>query len=88
MSEPSGCAGLDDLIKTATDVDDYVVTYEITVGNTAPNATTAPIVVSDPLPAGLKFVAVSGTGWSCTEGQVVTCSYGQTWLWDSRPRSS
>ncbi|MGB7979201.1 MAG: isopeptide-forming domain-containing fimbrial protein [Candidatus Nanopelagicales bacterium] len=62
--------------KEVIDTDDDLVTYEITVLNTGPNATTAPIVVTDPLPAGLRFVAVSGPGWSCTEGQIVTCTYG------------
>ena len=61
--------------KEVLDIDGDVVTYEIAVGNTGPNATTTPIVVTDPLPNGLEFVAVSGDGWSCTEGQVVTCTY-------------
>ena len=63
------------IVKDAAEVDGDQVTYLITIGNTGPNATTAPIVVSDPLPSGLEFVSVSGDGWTCTEGQVVTCTY-------------
>jgi uncharacterized repeat protein (TIGR01451 family) len=64
------------IVKDVAEVDGDQVTYLITVGNSGPNATTAPIVVSDPLPSGLQFISVSGDGWACTEGQVVTCTYG------------
>ncbi len=63
------------IVKDVVDQDGQVVTYSIVVGNDGPNATTSAIVVSDPLPEGLEFVSVSGDGWSCTEGQVVTCTY-------------
>ena len=63
------------IAKEAVDVDGDRVTYEITVANTGPNATSAPIVVSDPLPDGLDFVSVSGDGWQCTGGRTVTCTY-------------
>jgi hypothetical protein len=51
------------------------VTYRIEVGNSGPNATSRPIVVLDPLPAGLDFLAAAGRGWTCTEGWVVACTY-------------
>ena len=63
------------IVKDVEGIDGDRVTYLITVGNTGPNATTAPIVVSDPLPNGLEFVGWSGDGWACTEGQVVTCTH-------------
>jgi uncharacterized repeat protein (TIGR01451 family) len=49
-------------------------TYVLRVTNVGGRPTTGPIVVSDPLPAGLRFVSASGPGWSCSaEGQNVTC---------------
>jgi uncharacterized repeat protein (TIGR01451 family) len=63
------------LDKSVVTQDGDLVTYRITVGNTGPNATSAPIVVVDPLPEGLVFVAVSGAGWTCAEGSTVTCSF-------------
>jgi len=50
-------------------------TYRITVGNDGPNATTAPIIVRDTLPAQLTYVSSSGAGWSCASvAPVVTCT--------------
>jgi uncharacterized repeat protein (TIGR01451 family) len=63
------------LDKSVAGVDGDLVTYTITVGNTGPNATVAPIVVVDPLPEGLVFEAVAGAGWVCSQGQTVTCTY-------------
>jgi uncharacterized repeat protein (TIGR01451 family) len=49
-------------------------TYVLRVTNVGGRPTTGPIVVSDPLPAGLRFVSASGPGWSCAaQGQNVTC---------------
>jgi uncharacterized repeat protein (TIGR01451 family) len=49
-------------------------TYVLRVANGGRGPTTGPIVVSDPLPSGLRFVSASGPGWSCSaEGQNVTC---------------
>jgi uncharacterized repeat protein (TIGR01451 family) len=49
-------------------------TYVLRVTNGGGGPTSGPIVVSDPLPAGLRFVSASGPGWSCSaEGQNVTC---------------
>jgi uncharacterized repeat protein (TIGR01451 family) len=49
-------------------------TYVLRVTNGGRGPTTGPIVVSDPLPAGLRFVSASGPGWSCAaQGQNVTC---------------
>jgi uncharacterized repeat protein (TIGR01451 family) len=49
-------------------------TYVLRVTNVGGRPTTGPIVVSDPLPSGLRFVSASGPGWSCAaQGQNVTC---------------
>jgi uncharacterized repeat protein (TIGR01451 family) len=49
-------------------------TYVLRVANVGGRPTTGPIVVSDPLPSGLRFVSASGPGWSCAaQGQNVTC---------------
>jgi len=49
-------------------------TYVLRVTNGGGGPTSGPIVVSDPLPSGLRFVSASGPGWSCSaEGQNVTC---------------
>jgi uncharacterized repeat protein (TIGR01451 family) len=49
-------------------------TYVLRVANGGGGPTSGPIVVSDPLPSGLRFVSASGPGWSCSaEGQNVTC---------------
>lgn len=63
------------IAKDAVEVDDVVVTYRITVGNKGPSATSAPIVVSDPLPDGLELVSVGGDGWTCASGRTVTCTF-------------
>jgi uncharacterized repeat protein (TIGR01451 family) len=49
--------------------------YTITVTNSGTGATTAQIIVTDTLPAGLSFFSGTGTNWiNCTaSGQVVTC---------------
>ncbi len=49
-------------------------TYEATVDNVGDAATTAPIRVSDTLPAGIVPDDASGSGWDCTvTGQAVNC---------------
>jgi uncharacterized repeat protein (TIGR01451 family) len=49
-------------------------TYVLRVTNGGRGPTSGPIVVSDPLPSGLRFVSASGPGWSCAaQGQNVTC---------------
>lgn len=49
-------------------------TYVITVRDVGPTNSPGPIVVSDPLPTGLDFVSVHGTGWDCsTSGAKVRC---------------
>jgi uncharacterized repeat protein (TIGR01451 family) len=49
-------------------------TYVLRVTNGGGGPTSGPIVVSDPLPSGLRFVSASGPGWSCAaQGQNVTC---------------
>ncbi len=47
--------------------------FTLQVANAGPS-TARQVKVSDTLPAGLAFVSVSGTGWTCTtSGQDVTC---------------
>jgi len=49
--------------------------YNITVSNLSPVPTNRLITVTDTVPAGLTFVSVSGTGWTCSNaGAVVTCT--------------
>lgn len=51
------------------------VVFDIVVDNVGPLPVGGPIVVTDPLPAELSFVAASGPGWSCgAAGQLVTCT--------------
>src|SRR6185436_12205389 len=48
----------------------------LTISNAGPDTATA-LSVTDTLPAGVGFVAASGSGWSCDHsGQVVTCTRG------------
>jgi len=42
------------------------VRYRLDVTNRGPEAAPAPIVVRDPLPAGLELVSARGKGWDCT----------------------
>ncbi|HEY0961779.1 MAG TPA: DUF6701 domain-containing protein, partial [Pseudomonadales bacterium] len=50
-------------------------TYEITVANSGPDATTKVMTVTDTLPAGLVPLSASGTGWTCgIVSQTVTCT--------------
>jgi uncharacterized repeat protein (TIGR01451 family) len=43
-------------------------TYKVTVTNTGPVPTVGPVNVDDPIPPGLTFVSMSGTGWNCPPG--------------------
>lgn len=52
--------------------------YTATVINNGPSQASAPIKITDTLPAGLSFLTGSGTGWSCLAvGQTVTCTNTQ-----------
>lgn len=44
-------------------------TYTLTVSNTSPSATSAPVTVTETLPTGLSLVSMvgAGTSWSCTK---------------------
>ena len=51
-------------------------TYTILISNNGPGAEPGPITVTDTLPAGLAFVAASGSGWTCGESAgTVTCTH-------------
>lgn len=69
-----------DLAITKTHVGDFGAgidnDYTITVTNNGPDDETGPIDVVDTLPAGMNFVAVSGTGWACSvAGAIISCSH-------------
>ena len=66
------------LALTKSHVGNFVVgqpgDYTLSVANTGNAPTSSPITIVDTLPAGLTFVAGTGTSWACTvAGQVVTC---------------
>ena len=42
------------------------VRYKLQVSNRGPDTAPAPMVVRDPLPAGLELVSARGKGWDCT----------------------
>lgn len=72
-------AGTIDLALTKVGSDSLEVgtatSYTLTVRNVGTIATSAPIVVTDTLPAGLTFVSGTGTGFSCAvNAGVVTCT--------------
>lgn len=49
-------------------------TYFVTVANGGGAATNVPVVLTDPLPAGLSLVSGGGGGWTCSaNGSFVTC---------------
>ncbi len=49
--------------------------YQLTVTNHGVTADPGPVVITDPLPAGLTFVSASGDGATCgAGGQTVTCT--------------
>ncbi len=53
-------------------------TYTIVVSNGSPGLpTSADITVIDTLPLGLTPAGASGNGWTCSGGQVVTCTTSQ-----------
>ena len=50
--------------------------YVLNVTNGANGVTSAPIVITDVLPAGVTLIATSGAGWSCTlAGQTLNCTH-------------
>lgn len=49
--------------------------WSIQVTNEGPTETTKRIRVTDKLPKGLKFVSAEGDGWTCSNGQTVTCDF-------------
>ncbi|HEX8095083.1 LPXTG cell wall anchor domain-containing protein, partial [Jatrophihabitans sp.] len=64
------------LSKSLVSYVDGVASYRLTVTNQASNATVAPVIVTDPLPAGLRYSAATGSGWSCAPaGPVVRCAH-------------
>ncbi|WP_083372002.1 isopeptide-forming domain-containing fimbrial protein [Paraoerskovia marina] len=65
-----------DISKIVVGEPDEQATFSIVVTNEGPNATTAPVVVTDTMPDGLALVSASGEGWECgTGGATATCTY-------------
>jgi uncharacterized repeat protein (TIGR01451 family) len=67
-----------DLSITSSHVGNFGVGFEtdyiVAVSNKGLAATTSPITVTDPLPAGVAYVSGQGNGWSCSsDQQIVTC---------------
>ena len=92
VSTPSAETTLANNSASTTDPVDPLVVLELTksldaqlggsavwafrVTNLGPSATVVPIVVTDPLPAGLTYVGASGDGWICeAASNTVTCTY-------------
>lgn len=48
-----------------------VASYRLAVTNEGQNATMAPVIVTDPLPAGLSYSSATGNGWSCAQAATV-----------------
>jgi uncharacterized repeat protein (TIGR01451 family) len=49
--------------------------YTLTLENVGTTVATAPLTITDTLPAGLSYLASSSSGWSCAAaGQIVTCT--------------
>lgn len=72
-------AGIPDLTLAKTHSGGFTATspgvYRLIVSNAGSTATTAPITVTDPLPAGLTAVSATGTGWTCSiVAQTTTCT--------------
>jgi uncharacterized repeat protein (TIGR01451 family) len=59
------------LAKSLVSYTDGTASYRLTVSNQGANATVAPVIVTDPLPAGLSYLAASGSGWSCSRAATV-----------------
>ncbi|MFN8582294.1 MAG: hypothetical protein U0163_15140, partial [Gemmatimonadaceae bacterium] len=78
VSNPVGTPPDLELIKTATP-SSFVVglpgAFTLTVHNVGGSAANGPTTVVDTLSAGITFVSVTGSGWSCSAvAQIVTCS--------------
>ncbi len=80
-SEPTTVNVLADLEITKSDSPDPVsvnnpLTYTLVITNNGPSDAVS-VSVSDTVPAGVTFVSVGGTGWSCNQAAgLVTCTRG------------
>ena len=79
-NDPYQVSGSPQLYALKTHSGEFVVgqigaVYSISVLNRGSATTTAPIVLTDPLPEGLVPVSAGGAGWSCQiQSQLVTCT--------------
>ena len=74
-TDPTAVNGLPNLVVTKSHTDTFVVgqsaTYTVAVSNNGSSpTTTAPVTVTDAMPAGLTYTAASGTGWACQAGPI------------------
>ena len=74
-TDPTAVKGLPNLVVTKSHTDTFVVgqsaTYTVAVSNNGSSpTTTAPVTVTDAMPAGLTYTAASGTGWACQAGPI------------------
>src|SRR5438034_1333574 len=79
-NDPTAVGGAPDLAMakrhTAAFVDGANGTYTLVVTNVGTTATSGPITVTDPLPAGLSFASGAGAGWSfAAAGGTVTATH-------------
>ena len=61
------------IVKTLDRATDSIATWNLTVTNPGAAVYPGPFTVTDPLPEGLTFGSVSGTGWTCTGAATITC---------------
>lgn len=53
------------------------ITYSVTVTNNSASIIADGVQVIDILPNDVQFIDVSGTGWTCSQGQYIVCDYTQ-----------
>lgn len=61
--------------KSLASLVDRTATWTITVTNTGPTETIAPVTVTDTLPSGLEAVSAQGPGWTCRVSATITCDH-------------
>ena len=61
---------------TGTAVAGENVDFTLTVTNNGPSSTPGPVVVTDAVPAGTRYVSATGSTWTCDEDAgIITCVY-------------